>query len=121
MSVQGSTVGAAKATFQDVIAGEFVKASVDLNAFLVGGVYRGLDLTFTSKAEKVFLQDESPVAVFPENEGDSLPPKMNRHWFAYYLWLMWAERLIIDVCCEALDLDPSLVVMRKAAALPMMN
>lgn len=112
--VQGSTVGAAKATFQDVIAGEFVKASVDLNAFLVGGVYRGLDLTFTSKAEKVFLQDESPVAVFPENEGDSLPPKMNRHWFAYYLWLMWAERLIIDVCCEALDLDPSLVAMRKA-------
>ena len=109
--VEGSTVGAAKVTFQDVIADSFVQASVELNSNLVGGVYKGLELSFSSKVEEAFLAQEFPTGLFPEADS-GLAPQTNRYWFAYYLWLLWAEQLVINVCCEALDLDPTLVAMR---------
>ena len=106
-SMEGSSLGSAKVTFKDNIVDGMAKFTVDMSSALVAATYKGLELNYNMDAALELERLELPKPLFEESPDSAL--EVNRYWFRYYLQLIDAEQLIINVCAAALDLDPSLI------------
>ena len=106
--MEGSSLGAARVTFKDNLGDAIVEVKVELSSALCSASYKGLELNFPKEAQQTLEGEESPKDLWPSDDK-GMAPTVNRYWFLYYLMLMKAERLIIEVCCDSLDLDASLV------------
>ena len=114
-NLEGSSLGSARVTFTDNIGEGVAEVQVELSELLTAATYKGLELTYDDAAADGLEVGEIGTLLTDYRLKIASPvPVVNAYWFRYYLQLLFAERLIIDVCAAALDLDPLLIAPQAA-------
>ena len=101
--VQTAKIAAARVKFSTILGGGLAEGTVDFNANLVTGAFKGLELDFNAEAVAE-LEINDGVESLMDSKGAS---KINLHWFGYYLRLRLFEHMLIDTACSALTIDPA--------------